>query len=143
MNEINEGVRVLVERMKTNPEEFHEGYGSKWARAVSMAVNAEWLTEEERKLLDDAANEVKRQMFTAEVLKTLTSDEPQKVEYREAMRLGASGSLGIGTSPSTFTSPLYVSSTTNPGLTIQGQNTTATLTASDINKMKKLIGSAP
>lgn len=72
MNQINEGVRILVERMKTNPEEFHEGYGSKWARVVSMAVNAAWLTEEERKLLDDAANEVKRQIFTAEVLKTLT-----------------------------------------------------------------------
>lgn len=76
MSEINEGVRILVERMKTNPEEFYEGYESKWAYIIDRAKNAGWLTEEEHKLLDDAVNELQRDRFTADVLKTLTREDP-------------------------------------------------------------------
>lgn len=72
---VNQGVRILVERMKTNPEEFYEGYKSKWAQVVERATNAKWLTDEEHKLLDDAANELHRDRFTADVLKVLTKDE--------------------------------------------------------------------
>lgn len=75
MAEINEGVRILVERMKTNPEEFQEGMASKWAQVVRIAADAKWMTDEERKLLDDAANEVQRNAFTARVLKALTQGE--------------------------------------------------------------------
>lgn len=75
MSEINEGVRFLVERMKTNPEEFYKGYESKWAQVIERATNAKWLTDEEHKLLDDAANQLQRERFTADVLKALTAPE--------------------------------------------------------------------
>jgi hypothetical protein len=75
MSEINEGVRILVERMKTNPEEFTDGLSSRWAEVVHTAANAKWLTDEEHKLLDDASNQVQRDRFTARVLKALTKEE--------------------------------------------------------------------
>lgn len=91
MSEINEGVRLMVERMKTNPEEFIEGSLSKWSYAINMASGAKWLTEEERKLLDDAADVLNRERFTAEVLKTLTTTDEQRAENAkvDAWRIGA------------------------------------------------------
>lgn len=86
MSEINEGVRFLVERMKTNPEEFYEGYESKWAYIVKRAEGAGWLTEEEHKLLNDAANQLQRERFTADVLKTLTAPEIAPYETRVAAK---------------------------------------------------------
>jgi hypothetical protein len=75
MSEINEGVRILVERMKTNPEEFTDGLSSRWAEVVHTASGAKWLTDEEHKLLNDASNQVQRDRFTARVLKALTKEE--------------------------------------------------------------------
>lgn len=76
MSEINEGVRILVERMKINPEEFYDtGYRSRWGVVLERAANAKWLTEEEHKLLNDAADEMQRDRFTADVLRTLTKGE--------------------------------------------------------------------
>ena len=91
MSEINEGVRLMVERMKTNPEEFLEGNLSKWSYVMAMANGAKWLTEDERKLLDDAADKVQRERFTAEVLKTLTMSDEQRAENAkvDAWRIGA------------------------------------------------------
>lgn len=90
MSEINEGVRIVVERMKTNPEEFLDGHLSKWAQTIHMANGARWLTEEERKLLDDAADQVQRERFTAEVLKTLTktAEDYARDAYTDAYKLG-------------------------------------------------------
>lgn len=94
MSEINEGVRILVERMKTNPEEFQEGVVSKWAHVVRIAADAKWMTDEERKLLDDAANEVQRNAFTARVLEALTQgeefDHPSEVQAKKHLRLNPS-----------------------------------------------------
>jgi len=75
MSEINEGIRILVERMKTNPEEFTDGLSSRWAEVIHTASNAKWLTDEEHKLLNDASNQVQRDRFTARVLKALTKEE--------------------------------------------------------------------
>lgn len=87
---MNEGVRILVERMKTNPEEFFEGAMSKWAYPIGLANGAKWLTEEERKVLDDAADNVQRERFTAEVLKALTMSDEERAERAktDAWRLG-------------------------------------------------------
>lgn len=75
MAEINEGIRILVERMKTNPEEFTDGLSSRWAEVIHTASNAKWLTDEEHKLLNDASNQVQRDRFTARVLKALTKED--------------------------------------------------------------------
>jgi hypothetical protein len=63
------GVEILLERMKTNPEEFTEGGMSKWSRVM----DASWaiLTEEERTALQAGISEAKREHFNGEVMKVL------------------------------------------------------------------------
>ena len=63
------GVEILLERMKTNPEEFVEGGFSKWSRVL----DAGWavMTEDEREALQAGMNEAKRDHFNGEVMKVL------------------------------------------------------------------------
>jgi len=63
------GVEILLERMKTNPEEFIEGGFSKWSRVI----DAGWavMTEDEREALQAGMNEAKRDHFNGEVMKVL------------------------------------------------------------------------
>jgi hypothetical protein len=63
------GVEILLERMKTNPEEFIEGEFSKWSRVI----NGGWevFTEEERTAIQSAMNEAKRDHFNGEVMRVL------------------------------------------------------------------------
>ena len=63
------GVEILLERMKTNPEEFIEGEMSKWARVMNTA----WaiLAEDERDALQAGINEAKREHFNGEVMRVL------------------------------------------------------------------------
>jgi hypothetical protein len=80
------GVEILLERMKTNPEEFVEGDYSKWAGVMSNGWDI--LTEEEQTALKAAHNEAKRDHFTGEVMRVLSGDveeEPTVAEryYRD------------------------------------------------------------
>lgn len=63
------GVEILLERMKTNPEEFIEGGMSKWARVMDTA----WaiLAEDEREALQAGMIEAKREHFNGEVMRVL------------------------------------------------------------------------
>ncbi len=63
------GVEILLERMKTNPEEFVEGGYSKWTRVLDAGWSV--MTAEEQKALQDAMNEAKRDHFNGEVMKVL------------------------------------------------------------------------
>jgi hypothetical protein len=82
MNEaMNEGVRLLIERMKTNPEEFKIDDGAlyssnRWGKLVNGAMSDERIfTQEERKAVQTAFLELRRNNFTADVIRTLTIDE--------------------------------------------------------------------
>ena len=63
------GLEILLERMKTNPEEFVEGGYSKWSRVL----DAGWavMTEDEREALQAGMHEAKRDHFNGEVMKVL------------------------------------------------------------------------
>ena len=63
------GVEILLERMKTNPEEFIEGGYSKWSRVM----NSGWdiLAEDEREALQAGMIEAKREHFNGEVMRVL------------------------------------------------------------------------
>jgi len=63
------GVEILLERMKTNPEEFIEGGMTKWSRVIDRAW--EVLGEEERNALQDAIRSAKRDHFSGEVMRVL------------------------------------------------------------------------
>ena len=63
------GVEILLERMKTNPEEFVEGGYSKWSSVLSSGW--EIFTAEEQKALQDGMANAKREHFNGEVMRVL------------------------------------------------------------------------
>ena len=86
------GVEILLERMKTNPEEFVEGGYSKWSRVISSGWDI--FTEEEHKALKDAHTQAKREHFNGEVMRILAGDEDESyVNEAYATNLGASAIL--------------------------------------------------
>ncbi len=70
------GLEILLERMKTNPEEFVEGGFSKWSRVIDSGWSV--MTEEERQALQAGMNEAKRDHFNGEVMRVLAQghDDP-------------------------------------------------------------------
>jgi hypothetical protein len=79
--DMNEGVRLLIERMKTNPEEFRIDDGAlyssnRWGKLVNGAMSDERVfTKEERKAVQTAFLELRRNNFTADVIRTLHTEE--------------------------------------------------------------------
>jgi hypothetical protein len=70
---MNEGVKILLERIKTNPEEFDVGYSTKWQQLIS--AYREILEPEDREALDKALNALMQQRFTEKVMKELLAPE--------------------------------------------------------------------
>ena len=68
---MNEGVKILLERMKTNPEEFTTQ--EKWGHLIQS--HKMFLNGEDAKALDDALNELMQQRFTEKVMKELLAPE--------------------------------------------------------------------
>lgn len=75
---MNDGVKILLERMKTHPEEFvqsmHLGR-TKWSSLVDFYEHV--LTDEEKKAIKDGIIELNRDEFTKKVLEMLM-EEPQQ-----------------------------------------------------------------
>jgi hypothetical protein len=66
------GVEILLERMKTNPDEFVEGGYSKWSRVLDSAWSI--LNEGEKAALQAGLIAAKREHFNGEVLRVLTGN---------------------------------------------------------------------
>ena len=75
---MNDGVKILLERMKTHPEEFVSSMQlgrTKWSSLVDFYDNV--LTDEEKKAIKDGVIELNRAEFTKKVLEMLM-EEPQQ-----------------------------------------------------------------
>lgn len=76
---MNDGVKILLERMKTHPEEFvssmHLGR-TKWSSLVDFYDNV--LTDEEKKAIKDGVIELNRAEFTKKVLEMLMEEPPKE-----------------------------------------------------------------
>ena len=75
------GVGILLERMKTNPEEFIEGDASKWSRVMSGGWDI--FNEEERTALQDAIRLAKREHFNGEVMRVLAQGHDDQLVRAE------------------------------------------------------------
>jgi hypothetical protein len=74
------GVEIILERMKTNPEDFMSGAEDrKWMRLIDHAFGSELLTEEEGVALREALKNCRREMFNQRVMRALANEE-QEVE---------------------------------------------------------------
>jgi hypothetical protein len=121
---MNNAVQILIDRLKSHPEEFFGEVGNsrnlaQWGspkfggveRRLNELVAGNrpdqpvregvahpyWFLEpEELDALKAAYKEASRARFDAEIVHTLLAPEPEPVQYREAMRIDSSGSLGIG-----------------------------------------------
>ncbi len=89
MNELSTGVRTVIARMETNPEEFF-GEAHKW-RFIFKETFREVMTEPEKAALHAALKEVRRKEFDALAVKTLLEDE-----MRERVMEGARGQAYTG-----------------------------------------------
>lgn len=79
---MNDGVKIILERMKTHPEEFvqsmHLGR-TKWSSLVDFYDNV--LTDEEKKAIKDGIIELNRAEFTKKVMeKLLEEDKPAELD---------------------------------------------------------------
>ena len=82
------GLEILLDRMKTNPEEFlkddhvpyeGESFGGKWNDLISYAWRI--ANEEERQMLEDARREFYRDDFNERVMKRLAGEEQEREEH--------------------------------------------------------------
>ena len=88
------GVEILLERMKTNPEEFIEGGMSKWSRVMDASWSV--MTEDEREALQAGMIEAKREHFNGEVMKVLAQghdDQLGRAEPQEPNKIITSQSM--------------------------------------------------
>jgi hypothetical protein len=117
-------VQILIERLKTHPDDFFGEVGNSRSLAqwgspkfagIERHLNAlvggravvekhmqeshpYWFLEpEELSALTAAYKEAARARFDAEIVHTLLAPEPEPVQYREGMRIDTSGTLNIGT----------------------------------------------
>ena len=77
---INSGVALLLERMKTNPEEFTQD--PKWLGIIRSYK--EYLNEEDLKVLDAGINELMQQKFTEIVLEELVDPKSVKSKWGDS-----------------------------------------------------------
>lgn len=79
--EMNEGVRILIERMDTHPEEFNYGIHEKWSDIITEILKhgrgqpstVPFLHPEEVQAVQDKLQKLERDEFTAEVLRRLAA----------------------------------------------------------------------
>lgn len=89
MKEMNKGVQILLERMRSNPDEFvpnvHGYYPDKWSKiimAIEMRINGgkdykdqlAFLGNEEVKALWDGMQQLQGDLFTKKVMNILLQD---------------------------------------------------------------------
>lgn len=79
---MNDGVKILLERMKTNPEEFG-GVHSRWNQVISDHIA--FLEEDDRKAITKGIDEIMQQRFSEEVIKTLIAPEEEQDWASEMM----------------------------------------------------------
>ena len=117
--DLNEGVQIILNRMKTNPEEFFDG-GGRWQWIFKETLR-EVLTEIEKAALFEGLKQVRRMEITAKAAATVLRADEQE-ERVEVMRMSSTG---------------FTFHTGNPNPTIQlGQEQ---LSAEDVREMKKMI----
>lgn len=118
---MNEGVQILLDRMDTNPEEFDD-YAGKWGDIIG-AVHARrdipeahkkdaplpFLSDPEINALYEKLEDVRRENFTADVLRRLADDSIKEVTQPELWKTSYSSSnqpvLGTPTTGTTWSNP--------------------------------------
>ena len=98
---MNDGVKILLERMETHPEEFigEAGFAySKWGSLIG--AYKEHLEVEDRVVLTDALCKLHQQAFTEKVMEELV--DPKKSGSWAEKIIRERGTPSVGTTPSPY-----------------------------------------
>ena len=95
MAELSSGVKTLIARMESNPEEFY-GEANKW-RFIFRENFREVLTEPEKGALHEALKGVRRKEFDVLVVKVLLEDDMKEQQIKG--QKGLMGAIQPLTSP--------------------------------------------
>ena len=82
MSEMNDGIQIILNRMKTNPEEFFED-GGRW-KWIFKEVMREVMTETEKVAIHEQQKQVRRMEITAKAAATILKVDEQQKEEAEA-----------------------------------------------------------
>ena len=81
---MNDGVKIILERMKTHPEEFEIGtesnlfhHPSKWAQLIEKYSS--YLDPEDYKAYKDEINKVRQEEFTSKVMEELLAPKEEQL----------------------------------------------------------------
>ena len=87
LEDMNEGVRMLVKRIESDPQEFEDGSLTKWGRVLGGFPERyrDILTKDEIEVIEAKLKEAQRTNFTSLVMRVLTgSDEhSQEQAYKD------------------------------------------------------------
>jgi hypothetical protein len=115
MAELSAGVRALVGRMESNPQEFY-GSAEKWHFMFSSNFR-EVLTEPEKGALHEALKEVRRKEFDEKVMRELLKDQMENqlksdTPYFTNVQIG-NGGIGMAQIKGEGTAVGYASDTSD------------------------------
>ena len=82
MSEMNDGIQIILNRMKTNPEEFFED-GGRW-KWIFKEVMREVMTETEKVAIHEQLKQVRRMEITAKAAATILKVDEQQQEEAQA-----------------------------------------------------------
>jgi hypothetical protein len=94
--DLNDGVQIILNRMKTNPEEFFDATGGRWAWIYKDTLR-EVMTEIEKAAVFEALKAVRRLEITSRAAATVLRSEENEKEQAEKNQLYAS-TAGVTTS---------------------------------------------
>lgn len=140
IEDMNEGVRMLVKRIESDPQEFEEGSFNKWGRVLGGFPERyrDILTKDEIEVIEAKLKEAQRANFTSRVMRVLTGTDEYSVEqaYKEQIYqttagrnrppLGAQIAPGGGLVTTTGPSGSFLTGTGNGGSMWQGSAITTT-----------------
>lgn len=125
---MNDGMKIILERMKTHPEEFKDdnkpfAYDGKWIGLISDYENN--LPEEDMKAFKEAIDAMRQEEFTAKVMEELLDPKSEQLELnlvprQPPLRMQQVGqTLGISTNGNLTTLTSNTNSLTLGNTTIE------------------------
>lgn len=97
---MNDGVKILLERMNTHPEEFEgTALSTKWGQLIRLYED--YLEPEDRQALTQGVNKIMQQHFTEKVMEELVDPKEPSLEElmimakEKAMRMRSAGKTPI------------------------------------------------
>jgi hypothetical protein len=89
---VNDGVKMLLERMQTNPEEF-VGRPRRWEYILEEYDNV--LAEDEAKAIKEGLKELRRSEFTRAVMQELLEENTSPLQELLKIKLNKSQAAGL------------------------------------------------